>query len=57
MPIKITLTIEPSDLWGADEFYKDGGDRAIKEMAMEDLNAFIEEAKWKIEYTSRVYKP
>ena len=56
MSVKITLVIEPSDIWGADEFYKDGGEEAIKDMAMEDLSAFIEEAMWKIEYVGSVNK-
>ena len=44
--IRATITIEFSELWGADEFYAEGGENAIKEMVWEDLGAFVEELKW-----------
>ena len=53
--IRAILTVEFSDIWGADEFWADGGEKAIKEMVMEDLGAFIEEAKWVIDASN--YEP
>ena len=47
--IRITLTIDLSDFWGADDAWSDGGEGAVRELCMEDIGALIEEAKWKIE--------
>lgn len=43
--IKVTLTLELSDLWGAEDAYADGGSAAVLEVIKEDIGAFFEEAE------------
>lgn len=55
MTVKLTLTLTFPEMWGADEFWEDGKEAAIKDMIQEDQSAFVEDAidygTWKIEKT------
>lgn len=51
MPARVTLTVLlTNDVWGVDDCIADGGgEKGIKELVLEDITAFVEEANWKIE--------
>jgi hypothetical protein len=42
----VTKVLE--DWWGADEAWKDGGGYAVRELIMEDVEAFLKDADWEI---------
>lgn len=46
--IRVLLKIDMPEWWGAEDAFADGGDTAVKELAMEDVQAFIEGAEWVI---------
>lgn len=47
--IRVTLTLDMPEIWGADETFAAGGPEAVKELVLEDTSAYIWEAAWKIE--------
>jgi hypothetical protein len=49
MPVKVTLELMLPEWWGADFAFDDGGPEGVKELILEDLSAFAEDAKWDIQ--------
>lgn len=47
--IRVTLTIELSLWWGADEAWAMGGGDLVRALCMEDADDLVDQAKWKIE--------
>lgn len=47
--IRVTLTLDMPDWWGADESWADGGAGQVKELVKEDVQAFAEDATWTVE--------
>lgn len=50
--VRVTLTLElPDDegLWGANDAYREGGEKAVEDLMWEDIAAFAQQAEWKIE--------
>lgn len=43
--IRLTITLDMPDWWGADEAFADAGANFIKELIQEDLSAFWEDAE------------
>ena len=53
--VRVTLTLElPDDeeLWGANDAYDAGGETAVEALMWEDIQAFAQQAVWKIEHTN-----
>lgn len=53
MPIRVIIESTLPDWWGADEAFATGGNEMIKELVLEDLSAFVEDAKWIITKVER----
>ena len=47
--IRVTLTLKLPEIWGADDAYEQGRGLAIKNLVMEDVEAFAQQANWQIE--------
>ena len=47
--IRVTLTLKIPEIWGADDAYAEGRGQAIKNLVMEDVMAFAQQADWHIE--------
>jgi len=48
MTVRVTLTLDLPDWWGADEAWEIGGANYVKELIEEDVSAFVEDAAWTI---------
>ena len=48
MAIKVTLTSVLPDWWGAEYSWKSHGPEGVKELILEDVQAFVEEATWDV---------
>lgn len=46
MSIRVVIESTLPDWWGADDAFEDGGTDTVKELILEDLSAFVEDAKW-----------
>lgn len=44
--VRVILTLEMPDWWGADDAFDAGGEKAVRELVEEDLRAFTDEASW-----------
>jgi hypothetical protein len=47
--IRVTLTVDMPEWWGAETAFAEGGEAAVKELCQEDIFALVEDATWKIE--------
>lgn len=47
--IRVIYTVDLPDIWGADECYEDGGEKAVIELVHEDIAEFLEGGTWSVE--------
>lgn len=48
MSVRVELKLTLPDWWGADDAFEMGGPDLVKEIILEDLSAFAEDAAWDI---------
>lgn len=46
--IRVTLTLDMPEFWGADDTYAQGRGEAVRNLVMEDVEAFAQQAAWQI---------
>lgn len=47
--IRVVITVDLEDWWGADEAYSEGGPKLVRELCEEDMPAVLEHAQWNIQ--------